>query len=98
MGWSLSVAVGASDKIDMCYDTVDDAGFIEPETLILPEVGVNNAFTDRFFEDGGRVEAIGSEGSRGTTLVKESFFVGTMVRHLLSLVKRFDDVMILRIY
>lgn len=65
----------------MRYDARYDVRFVEGKTLIFPEITVDDAFADGFFEDGGGIEAIGGEGTGVSTFVEEALFVGAVGGH-----------------
>lgn len=58
---------------------VDNVRFVDSETLVFPEVAVDDALADGLFHDGGGVEAIRGEGARGATLVEEALFVCAVI-------------------
>lgn len=58
-----------------------DIGFIESETLVFPEITIHNAFANRFFEDSGGIEAVGSKRASIATFVEETLFIGAVGSH-----------------
>ena len=77
----MRVAICAAYEMDVFYHAIDDVGFVDAETLVFPEVAVDDAFADGLLHDCSGVEAIPSRNSSGATLIKKSFFICPMVCH-----------------
>ena len=77
----MCVPVRATNEVDVGDDAGDDVSFVDAETLVLPEIAVDNALADWLLHYGGGVEAIGSKRAGGAAFIKEALFVGAVVRH-----------------
>lgn len=65
----------------MFHYPIDEAGFVQRETGLFEEVGVEDALADRLFEDCGGVETVRAEGDGSAAFVGKVGGVGAVGGH-----------------
>jgi hypothetical protein len=78
---SLRVAVCACDEVNVIDYAPYDIGFVDAETLILPEITVDYSLADGLFHYGCGVEAVGGKRAAGASLVEEALLICVVVCH-----------------